>query len=126
MTTFTVSRLDHVTVTTPEDLEQVVLEWYGRVLGLQRLPKPNGTSAAGGWFRLGDRELHVATEPHAARTDAHFAIVVDDLDAATGHLRQQGCAIEPAGKIPGRERCYTRDPAGNRIEIMSYDEPARA
>jgi YD repeat-containing protein len=25
--------------------------------------------------------------------------------------------------IPGRRRCYTRDPAGNRIEIVTYDEP---
>jgi catechol 2,3-dioxygenase-like lactoylglutathione lyase family enzyme len=47
---------------------------------------------------------------------------VDDLDAAIGRLRAAGCHIEQAGEIPGRHRCYTRDPAGNRIEVVRFDE----
>ncbi len=53
---------------------------------------------------------------------AHFALAVDDLDAAIQTLRASGCHIEQARPIPGRRRCFTRDPAGNRIELLAYDE----
>jgi catechol 2,3-dioxygenase-like lactoylglutathione lyase family enzyme len=120
---FSVIGLDHVNVTTPEELEAQVLEWYEGRLGLERIPRPEGsTKEHGGWYRLGDGELHIGLEEHNPPKSAHFALVVDDLDAIIDQLRETGCHIEQARPIAGRRRFFTRDPAGNRIEVMVYDD----
>lgn len=121
MSDLKISKLDHVDITTPEELEEAVLDWYGSCLGLERIDKPDGTASRGGWFRIGDQELHVTQDEHNPPKIAHFGIAVDDFDEAVSRLRSFGCHIEQATTIPGRRRCYTRDPAGNRIEILSYD-----
>jgi catechol 2,3-dioxygenase-like lactoylglutathione lyase family enzyme len=126
LTSFAVVTVDHVAVTVPRDLEHAVLDWYSETLGLERLEKPEGTRAVGGWFRAGEVELHVTVEGSMRETSGHFGVVVDDFDAALGRLRGAGSVIEPARAIPGRSRCYTRDPAGNQIEILSYEDGSRA
>jgi catechol 2,3-dioxygenase-like lactoylglutathione lyase family enzyme len=113
--------LDHVNVTTPEELEGEVVEWYGECLGLERLEKPAGTRDAGAWFRAGDHEIHISIDEHNPPRVAHFGIVTDNYDGVIERLRSAGCHIEQAREIVGRHRFYTRDPAGNRIEIISYD-----
>jgi catechol 2,3-dioxygenase-like lactoylglutathione lyase family enzyme len=115
--------IDHVNVTTPEELESDVMEWYADVVGLERIDKPPGTRSGGSWFRVGDQELHVSIDPHNPPKTAHFGIVVDDFEEIVSRLRAKGCHIEQAGAIAGRRRCYTRDPAGNRVEIVSFDKP---
>jgi predicted enzyme related to lactoylglutathione lyase len=60
-------------------------------------------------------------DEHNPPKTAHFCLVVDDFQSAVDRLRESGCHVEQAMPIPGRHRFYTRDPAGNRIEIMSYD-----
>ena len=114
---FKVLRLDHVNVTYPEELEKEVLSWYEESLGLERVDKPEGTRPAGAWFRAGDQEIHLSLDEHNPPKTAHMGLVVDDFDAVISSLREAGCHIEQASAIPGRRRCYTRDPAGNRIEI---------
>jgi muramoyltetrapeptide carboxypeptidase len=122
MSDFTIRGLDHVTVTAPEELEKDVLEFYVKTLGLRRLDKPEGTSSAGSWFAVGDAQLHVSRDSHNPPPTAHFAVTVSDFDAAVERLRDSGYHIEQAHPVPGRRRLYTRDPAGNRIEIVSYDQ----
>jgi catechol 2,3-dioxygenase-like lactoylglutathione lyase family enzyme len=121
MSDFTIRRLDHVTITAPEELETAVLEFYGTFLGLSRLDKPEGTSAPGAWFAIGDVQLHVSRDSHNPPPTAHFAVTVGDFDVAVERLRDSGYHIEQAHPVPGRQRLYTRDPAGNRVEIVSYD-----
>jgi catechol 2,3-dioxygenase-like lactoylglutathione lyase family enzyme len=116
-----VVRLDHVNVTTPVELEDDVLAWYQDVLGLERLEKPDGTRSEGGWFRVGDQQVHVSVDEHNPPQSAHFGLVVEDFDALVTRLRAAGCHIEQARTIPGRHRCFTRDPAGNSIEFMAFD-----
>jgi catechol 2,3-dioxygenase-like lactoylglutathione lyase family enzyme len=119
-----VTGLDHVQITAPEELVDEVLDYYRDCLGLEALDKPEGTSAAGGWFRIGLAELHISVTPDNPPKTAHFGITVDDFGATVERLRECGVHIEQARLIPGRTRCYTRDPAGNRIEILSYNSGA--
>ena len=119
-----VTRLDHVNVTTPAELEEDVLKWYEDVLGLERIKKPEGTREQGGWFRVGNEEVHISVDEHNPPQSAHFGLVVDDFQALVSRLREAGCHIEQAREIPGRHRCYTRDPAGNQIEFMAFDVDA--
>lgn len=122
MTSDMVLCLEHVTITTPEELEEEVLGWYSDVLGLTRLEKPEGTRPSGGWFQVGDQQVHVVIDPHNPPKSAHFCLRVADFDAFVGNLRTHGCHVEQAREIPGRHRCYTRDPAGNSIQILCRDE----
>ena len=114
---------DHVAITAPEELLDDVLDWYSRCLELDRIEKPEGTRPGGGWFRAGPQEVHVMVDPHNPPRTAHFGVIVNDFAGLVEGLRAAGSHIEQASAIPGRHRCYTRDPAGNRIEIVAYDEP---
>jgi catechol 2,3-dioxygenase-like lactoylglutathione lyase family enzyme len=126
VTPFAIRTVDHVAVTAPSELEGAVVDWYGQTLGLERLAKPPGTRSAGGWFRAGEVEVHVTIEPAESARPGHFGVVVDDFDDAIERLRSSGSAITEAKPIPGRARCYVNDPAGNTIEIVSYNEGASA
>ncbi len=121
---FRVLGLDHVNVTAPEELEEDVVNWYQGCLGLERVHKPEGTRPKGAWFRLGNQELHVSIDEHNPPQRAHLGIIVDDFDTVIAKLRGSGCHLEQASTIPGRRRCYTRDPAGNRIEVAAIEEPS--
>ncbi len=110
--------LEHVSVTSPEELEEEVVSWYRDCLNLQEMDKPQGTRSKGAWFAIGEQQVHVTIDEHNPPKIAHFGLVVDDFDALVERLRGAGCHIEQASPIPGRRRFYTRDPAGNRIEII--------
>lgn len=109
-------------MTTPAEFEAEVVAWYRDCLRLQDVDKPEATRPGGAWFRAGEQEIHVSIDEHNPHKTAHFGIVVTDFAAVIERLRVAGCHIEQASSIPGRHRCYTRDPAGNRIEISHVDE----
>ena len=113
--------LEHVTVTTPEELEAEVVAWYVDTLGLTRVDKPPEAIAGGAWFEVGGQQVHLLIDPHNPPKNAHFCVRVDDFDAFVDVLRSHNCHIEQARAIPGRRRCFTRDPAGNSIEIIATD-----
>jgi catechol 2,3-dioxygenase-like lactoylglutathione lyase family enzyme len=121
VTDFKIIGVDHVDVTAPEELMDDVLVWYSDVLGLPVIDKPEHTRPGGGWFQAGPQEVHVSLDAHNPHKTAHFGLVVDDWPIVVERLRAAGCHIEQASTIPGRHRCYTRDPAGNRIEIGGID-----
>ena len=114
--------LEHVSITSPEDLEDEVVSWYRDCLGLQEMDKPPGTRAKGAWFQIGEQQVHVTIDEHNPPKVSHFGVVVDDFEEIVDRLRGAGCHLEQASSIPGRRRFYTRDPAGNRIEIISIDQ----
>ncbi len=119
--TIEIEGFDHVAITAPAELEDEVIAWYADVMGLKRIGKPEGTRVQGGWFEVGGQQLHILIDEHNPPKDAHFCMVVSDIDASIETLRGAGCHIEQAAAIPGRRRFYTRDPAGNRIEITAHD-----
>ena len=126
MTAFSVRGVNHVHVTSPEELVEDVVEWYASCLGLERLEKPEGTRNQGAWFKAGEQEIHISVDEHNPPKDAHFCLAVESLDPVVEGLRGAGCHIEQAASIPGRHRFFTRDPAGNSIEFMSFDEQGGA
>ena len=119
---FEVLGVNHVTVTAPDDLEEDTLNWYGSCLGLAAIDKPEGARERGGWFSAGQQEVHVSIDEHNPHRVAHFALVVSNFDEIVERLREANCHIEQARPIPGRKRCFTRDPAGNRIELMALQQ----
>ncbi|MDQ4095061.1 MAG: VOC family protein [Actinomycetota bacterium] len=121
MAAFDFRGIDHVNITAPEELMDEVVQWYEVCLGLERLPKPPGTRPGGSWFQIGRQELHISIDPHNPPQTAHFGLVVSNFSEVINALREAGVHIEQASDLPGRHRFYTRDPAGNRLEIAHLD-----
>ena len=61
----------------------------------------------------------IAGAPADASAQHHFALEVDDLDPPRDRLADNGCEIEPARPVGGRERFFVRDPFGNLIEFVT-------
>lgn len=116
-------KLHHVQVAMPPDSEDEAREFYRDALGLSEVEKPSSLPAEGAWFVRGDLELHLGVqEEFVPATKAHPAILVDDLGDITDRLRHVGYEVRPDGRLPGFDRCYTDDPFGNRIELLTPSE----
>ena len=115
------TRVDHVNVTVPRSVEAAAKHFYGLVLGLEEVPKPEASRGRGGaWYQLGQVQLHLSMEDsvenHTSRR--HVCLIVEDLANTKKHLVDNGVEIFPDDiPTPGWPRFYVRDPGGNRIEI---------
>ncbi len=111
--------IDHVQVAAPAGCEAQARAFYGALLGLEELPKPESLRARGGcWFRAGEQELHVGVDqPFAPARKAHPGLVVSDLAGLAGRLAAAGIAVEPDDSLPGTKRFHAADPFGNRLEF---------
>jgi catechol 2,3-dioxygenase-like lactoylglutathione lyase family enzyme len=111
--------IDHVQVAAPEGCEHEARAFYGVLLGLEELSKPEALRDRGGcWFRVGGQELHVGVDrPFAPARKAHPSLVVSDLAGLAGRLADAGIAVQPDDAIPGLKRFYAADPFGNRLEF---------
>jgi catechol 2,3-dioxygenase-like lactoylglutathione lyase family enzyme len=115
----TVIGIDHVQVAAPPGCEAEARAFYGGLLGLEELAKPEALRARGGcWFRAGSQELHVGVEePFAPARKAHPGLVVDDLAALESRLAAAGIRAERDESLPGVRRTHVADPFGNRLEL---------
>jgi catechol 2,3-dioxygenase-like lactoylglutathione lyase family enzyme len=114
--------LDHVQVAAPRGCEADARRFYGELLGLAELDKPEALAGRGGaWFALrSGQQLHVGVEEDfAPASKAHPAFVVSDLDALAERLAAAGCAVRWDDALPDVRRLYTADPWGNRLELMA-------
>jgi GNAT superfamily N-acetyltransferase len=114
-----ITRIDHVQVAAPAGGEGAARAFYGDLLGLPEVPKPERLRARGGvWFAVGEQQLHVGIEgSFAAACKAHAALVVPragDLSALAAKLEAAGRAIAWDGP-----RFYVEDPFGNRVEVLA-------
>ncbi len=114
--------LDHVQVAAPctPDAEEQAHAFYGGLLGLHEIEKPDILRPKGGvWFSLGTGELHVGIEDaFTPARKAHPAFLVTDLPALRAKLEVAGIPTSEAEPIPGINRFYVHDPFGNRIELL--------
>jgi catechol 2,3-dioxygenase-like lactoylglutathione lyase family enzyme len=95
---------------------------FYRLFGLEPLERKGTAGRAGAWFGLPDgTELHISLGPAKTATRAHFAIRVADLAAARAAVEAAGAPIESERDIPGLVRFFTRDPDGNRIEVVELN-----
>ena len=106
-------------VAAPAGCEAEARAFYGALLGLGELPKPEPLALRGGcWFRAGAQEVHVGVEePFAPAHKAHPGFVAVDLDALAARLTGEGIAVTWDDAIPGTKRFHTTDPFGNRLEF---------
>ena len=119
--------LQHVQMIIPASQADEARRFYGELLGLEEMPRPQSLSDAGrmgAWYRIGDQELHLRFEADAegepGLSNRHPALITNDLDGLRMCLRDAGVELEEAIPIEGRARFFARDPGGNRIEFLAF------
>ena len=95
------------------DLDEA-LAFYGQIFAFE-LRGRAGTRMA--FVDLGDQFLALSAPRRQPADDGrHLGVVVDDKEAVRAALAQAGVPL-----VPGRGLNF-RDPWGNRIEVVQYDE----
>jgi len=111
--------LHHAQVFYPAGGEARARAFYGGLLGLDELPRPETLGEREGiWFAAGPGQVHLSVDADLAlHPRRHFALRVDDLDDCVARLRGSGARLEEATPIPAWRRVYVFDPFGNKIEL---------
>ena len=73
--------IDHVQMAMPNGAEDRARRFYGAVLGMPEIPKPQALAGRGGcWFAAGTAEVHLGVEEDfRPAKKAHPALVVEGL-----------------------------------------------
>ena len=95
--------IDHVQLAAPPGCEAEARRFFGEVLGLRELEKPEPLRSRGGvWFRVGAQELHIGVEHHfAPARKGHPAFQVSGYDELLARLHDAGIEIDEDETIPG-------------------------
>lgn len=115
--------LDHVQIAAPPGCEAQARRFYGALIGLSELQKPEPLRVRGGvWFALADGQLHIGVEePFAAARKAHPAFRCNEaeLEAVAKRLADAEAPVRWDQERPGIRRFFTDDPWGNRLEFLA-------
>lgn len=121
-------RLHHVNIVVKPGETDEICRFYEHVLGLRRTAKPeHGTSPGGAWFDIDDStQVHISERADAVmHEDMHFALVLDDFEATLARLAETGAEWKEQPDLFGGRRGSTRDPLGNRIELLETTRRGR-
>jgi catechol 2,3-dioxygenase-like lactoylglutathione lyase family enzyme len=115
--------LDHVQIAAPPGCEAAARHFFGELLGLPEVEKPEPLRARGGaWFAVGERRLHVGAEAEfepARKAHLGLRVAPRELDDLAGRLAGAGSPVTWDEDLPGERRFYSADPCGNRIEFLA-------
>ena len=107
-----------------DDLE-AALRFYVDGMGFTELRRPD-FGFPGAWLDMGGHQLHLVevAGPLPPNGGRHFALHVEDRDAAIEELRAKGIKVDPIPEVPGAGRqAFLVDPAGNLIELNQPTGP---
>ncbi|HZG96604.1 MAG TPA: VOC family protein [Mycobacteriales bacterium] len=111
--------IQHVNVVVPPGGTAAAAAFYRDVFGLRVVDKPAALDPVGAWLQAaGEQQLHISERAGAVHADAHFALVVDDFDQTRRLMDAAGAPWTEQEDVFGGRRGFTRDPAGNRVEVL--------
>jgi catechol 2,3-dioxygenase-like lactoylglutathione lyase family enzyme len=114
----------HVSVNVG-DVEES-LAFYVDVLGLQARDDRPDFGFGGAWLDAGGQQVHLIEGAPPAGKGEHFALLVADLDATIGELRDRGVAVSDSSPVGTGAQAFLSDPSGNLIELHQADAFADA
>ena len=124
--------LDHVQLAAPPGCEPAARRFYGELLGLAEMDKPEGLRDQGGaWFALDGAELHIGVDAAfapASRAHPALRVPLPQLSELAARLADAGAPVTWDDRVPGVRRFFTADEWGNRLELLAVDagdDPAR-
>lgn len=90
-------------------------KFYEDLLGMRQAPRPD-LGFPGGWYALGDGQLHLMQRPKLGEgidpTEPHVAVEVEDYEAAKRTLRERGIEFFERGP-----QLWILDPDGYTVEL---------
>ncbi|WP_163852987.1 VOC family protein [Paenibacillus elgii] len=112
--------IDHVQLAAPVGCEEEARAFYGELLGMREIPKPEPLRARGGvWFACGPHEVHIGVQTDfAPASKAHPAFQVKNLVKLKQALAEKGIVIREDVRLEGMLRFHCLDPFGNRLEFV--------
>lgn len=115
------THLHHVQLAMPKGHEDEARRFYGDLLGMQEIPKPEPLASRGGvWFRSGNVEIHLGVEEDfRPAKKAHPALVCAHYRSLLIKMKAAGILVRPNHEIPGTERAHVEDVFGNRLELIA-------
>jgi catechol 2,3-dioxygenase-like lactoylglutathione lyase family enzyme len=116
--------MDHMQIAMPVGGEGAARRFYGEILGLAEVAKPQPLAVRGGcWFVGPGIQIHMGAEAgFTPARKAHPAFLVADLEACRAALEAAGVATRPDSEVPGVRRFYADDPFGNRVEFIQQGD----
>lgn len=116
----TVLSIHHVQLAMPEGGEDKARAFYGDLLGLPEVTKPEALQTRGGvWFEAGTLRLHLGVEEDFRPAQkAHPALAVTSLAALANRMTEAGTDVTWDDGVPEFARFFAADPFGNRIEFL--------
>ncbi len=112
--------LHHVQLAIPAGSEDACRRFWGDVVGMTEVTKPDALAGRGGcWFRSGTFELHLGVEADfSPARKAHPGILVSGLSDLAARLDAAGVTVTWDDALPGVDRFHASDPFGNRLEFL--------
>jgi len=115
-------RINHITIAAPAGEHEKVRAFYGGVLGLKEVERPDALNKVFDliWYEWMDVLLHIDFTPpwFKPAENRHMAVEVTNIHAVRTYLERQEAEIVEAVPMPDRERFYLLDPFGNYIEVI--------
>lgn len=109
----------HVSISAT-DLDESA-RFYEDFFGMEEVPSPDFSGPVR-WLRVGNLQLHLFLDEDPAPERHHFALDVDDFEAA--YRRAEELGVRDKGRFStvrelpdGAVQMYLRDPAGNLVEV---------
>jgi len=97
--------------------------FYGEVLGLKSIPRPQ-FKFSGHWYQVGpEAQLHLMVlEESIPGTMRHIALEVEDFDETVEDLKSRGIKIVdgPGKRQDESDYLFCHDPDGNLVEITRH------
>lgn len=116
-----IAALDHVQIAIPPNRDDEARQFYGELLRLNEIEKPEELRLRGGvWFLLPDgRQLHLGVEQDfRPAKKAHPCFVVNgDLEQLDELLTRNGIDVQYDNVNPPVRRLFAHDVFGNRLEF---------
>jgi catechol 2,3-dioxygenase-like lactoylglutathione lyase family enzyme len=112
--------LHHLQIAMPKGGEASARRFYGTVLGMREVEKPEALRGRGGlWFEAGSLRLHLGLdEAFVPAKKAHPGLRVASLAAAELWLQENAVPFRRDQDLPDIRRVYVEDPFGNRLELL--------
>jgi glyoxylase I family protein len=105
----------HVSINV-RDVDEA-LRFYTDVLGLTLREDRPDFGFGGAWLDVGGQQVHLIEAGPPQALGQHFALLVDDLDAAVAELRSRGVEVGDPSPVGTGRQSFLSDPSGNQIEL---------
>lgn len=99
--------------------------FYTGVLGGRVRDDRPDFSFGGAWIDLGSTQVHLIEAAVPPSFGQHFAILVDDLDAAVAEVRAKGLTVRDPVEVGPDRQTFVEDPDGNSIELHQLGHDTR-